>query len=213
MTVKTARYMLVAVLLVVMAVTSGCTAARGARAAWRYYEHKQEEPVTSQKVDEENKTRWRRIAVPKGEAPRQLYMDLPFDLESHSRLDNSEQLVGGRVDSHYDGRYFVGAFCGVLKEKKSKVNFDADSFFSMIKGLKEPKVVKQEERQVEDKQMLTHIECQAVSEDTGEQYHVDLIGAQRKYDIWMIIYAYPANDKELADMTKRTIDSIKILGS
>ena len=56
MTEKIAKYMLVAALLVIMTVTSGCALARGARAILRYNEDRNEHSAISNMIEAENMT-------------------------------------------------------------------------------------------------------------------------------------------------------------
>ena len=89
------------------------------------------------------------------------------------------------------------------------MNFSMNVFADLIKGVEEKELLKREKRNINGMEVV-YFFCRGKTEKDGAACTMEFVGLEHDNNYWMILYAYYADDNAMAEIAKRSIESIQI---
>ena len=151
---------------------------------------------------------WRIVSIPK-DGDVKLNMELPFEFEDLRKFKDLDEVKNRETFIHKEDKSMVMINHGVITNPNKKMIFPMNTFADLIKGAKEKKLIKSEKRNING-QDVVYLVCEGRTEKDESVCIMEFIGVQVDGDYWMISYVYYADDNAMAEIAKRSIESIQI---
>ena len=98
---------------------------------------------------------------------------------------------------------------GIITNPEKHASFKMNAFADLIEGVKEKELLKKEKRNIAGNDVI-YLKCKGKGEQDGRLCIMEFVGVQVDNDYWMISYVYYADDNTMAEIAKRSIESIRI---
>ncbi len=161
-----------------------------------------------QKESGDNDLVWRNVSMPR-DGNMKLYMELPFEFEDYRTFSDLDEVKHRETFIHKKDKSMVMINHGVITNPNKKMNFSMNVFADLIKGVEEKELLKREKRNINGMEVV-YFFCRGKTEKDGAACTMEFVGLEHDNNYWMILYAYYADDNAMAEIAKRSIESIQI---
>ena len=164
--------------------------------------------IQKKEVSKDNALIWRTLSVPRDDGTK-LNIELPFDFEDYRTFRDLDEVKHRETFIHKEDKSMVMINHGVITNPNKKMNFSMNVFADLIKGVKEKELLKREKRNINGMGVV-YFFCRGKTEKDGAACTMEFVGLEHDNNYWMILYAYYADDNAMAEIAKRSIESIQI---
>ena len=158
--------------------------------------------------DEEKSLVWRTLSLPQ-DGNIKLDIDLPFEFEECRKYGDYPEINNLEAYVHQEGNIMVTVEHGIITNTEKHASFKMNAFADLIEGVKEKELLKKEKRNIAGNDVI-YLKCKGKGEQDGRLCIMEFVGVQVDNDYWMISYVYYADDNTMAEIAKRSIESIRI---
>lgn len=161
-----------------------------------------------QKESGDNDLVWRNVSMPR-DGNMKLYMELPFEFDDCRKFEDLPEIKDLETYMHKNNDSLVMINHGVIISPNKKVKFVMDTFADLVGTVREKELVRSEKRSINGRE-VTYLACKGKAEKDNRECTMEYVGVQVGNDYWMISYYYYTDDNTMAEIAKRSIESIRI---
>ncbi|MBE6073633.1 MAG: hypothetical protein E7202_03645 [Selenomonas ruminantium] len=152
--------------------------------------------------------KWQLVTVSK-QSNKKLNIELPFEFYDCRKSDDLPEIKNMEAYIHKEDRSMIAIDYGVIVDPNKQMRFNVDTFSNLVDGAKELEVVKNEKRNLNGRE-ITYIACKGKTEKDNSFCMLEFVGVQVDNEYWMVSYAYYEDDVVMAEIAKRSIESMRI---
>mgnify|MGYP006916049693 CR=1 FL=1 len=151
---------------------------------------------------------WQIVEMPRN-GNKRLNMKLPFEFDDCRKYDDLPDIKNLESYIHKENKSLIMINHGVIVKPNKKVRFDMDTFCDLVDDVKEKELIKSENKNINGKN-VTYILCKGKTKKDNNECTMEFVGVQVDNDYWMISYYYYSEDELMAEVARRSIESIRI---
>lgn len=204
------KRLLITAILCISVIIAGCSTTNGDRGLSTSSSGLDFTPKNIQygRSDEEKSLVWRTLSLPQ-DGNIKLDIDLPFEFEECRKYGDLPEIKNMEAYIHKEDRSMIAIDYGAIVDPNKQMRFNVDTFSNLVDGAKELEVVKNEKRNLNGRE-ITYIACKGKTEKDNSFCMLEFVGVQVDDEYWMVSYAYYEDDVVMAEIAKRSIESIRI---
>ena len=161
-----------------------------------------------QKESSDNDLVWRNVSMPR-DGNMKLHMELPFEFDDCRKFEDLLEIKDLETYMHKNNDSLVMINHGVIISPNKKVKFVMDTFADLVGTVREKELVRSEKRSINGRE-VTYLKCKGKAEKDNRECTMEYVGVQVGNDYWMISYYYYTDNNTMAEIAKRSIESIRI---
>ena len=150
------------------------------------------------------------ITSPQDDGEKKLFIELPGDLEQSGGFEDDATVKDHDVYRHCGSRIMVAVHHGNMINPRNRVKFTVSRFMQDFDNMEimQP-VLKKKKKRIINGQEMTYMEI-SMKDKAGHPAIGECLGTYTGSGLWMVVFFYRPEVKEMRELKERAMASIRI---